>query len=78
MSDSEPGIGLSLPAYRPIQRDESGGEEGLDAHIVETTADGAGETVPGLRLAVKTLRAPAVSLVEALVVVRPAFASAPG
>ena len=52
----------------PLQVDRGGGEEGLDAHIVETAADGAGETEPGLRLAMKTLRAPAVSLIEAFVV----------
>jgi hypothetical protein len=71
MGGSEPG---GLSAYYPKQRNESGGEplqvdrggdeEGLDAHIVETAADGAGETVPSLRLAVKPLRAPAVGLVK--------------
>jgi hypothetical protein len=66
MGGSDPGIALFHPAFCPKQRKESGGEplqvdrggdeEGLNAHVVETAADDAGETVQGLRLAVKRQR----------------------
>ena len=55
-----------------------GGEEGLDAHVLQAAPDGAGQAVPGLRLAMEALRAPAVALVEPLVLVRPALAAAAG
>src|SRR5512134_428684 len=88
MGVSARNIGRSHPGHRPQQRNKSGGEplqvnrgcgeEGLYAHVVETAADGAGETVPSLRLAVKAFRAPAVALVKTSIFGGPAVAPSPG
>ena len=48
----------------PFEVDRSGGEKSLNAHVVEASAHGPCQPVPGLRLAMKTLGSPAVSLVK--------------
>ena len=50
----------------------------MDAHVLKSASDGAGEPVPGLRLAVEPLRAPAVAEVEAIILLAPGFASSSG
>lgn len=62
----------------PLEVDRSGGEEGLNAHVVETSAHGPCQPVPSLRLAVKALGSPAVTSVQSIVLRAPAIASAPG
>lgn len=54
------------------------GEEGLDTHVLQSAPHGARQSVPGLRFAVEALRAPAVALIEALILGRPALASTAG
>jgi hypothetical protein len=48
----------------PLQVDRGGGQEGLDAHVLEPAPHRAGEPVPGLGLPMETFRPPAVALVE--------------
>jgi putative transposase len=48
----------------PLQVDRGGGQEGLDAHVLEPAPHRAGEPVPGLGLPMETFRPPAVALVQ--------------
>ena len=66
-----PGRSSRRDCGEPLEVDRGGGQERLDTHVLESAADGAGETVPGLRLAVEALRAPAVALVQSLILVAP-------
>jgi hypothetical protein len=43
-----------------LEIDRGGGEEGLNAHIVEATPDSAGEAIPSLGFAVDTFDAPGI------------------
>jgi hypothetical protein len=47
----------------PLEVHGGGGEEGLDAHVVDAAPDGAREPVPGLRLAVIALGPPAMTVI---------------
>ncbi len=62
----------------PLEVDRRRREVGLDLHVREAAPDGAGEAVPGLRLAVVALRSPAMTLVEPAVLVGPPLAPSPG
>ena len=62
----------------PLQVHRRGRQERLDAHVLQPATDGPGQPVPGLRLAVEALRAPAVAPVKAGVPLRPAFLAAAG
>jgi hypothetical protein len=48
----------------PLQVDRGGGQEGLDAHVLEPAPHRAGEPVPGLGLPMEAFGPPAVALVE--------------
>jgi len=63
---------------QPLQIHRRGGEKRLDAHVWESPPDGPGQPVPGLGLAVKAFRAPAMALVETDVIFRPALLSTAG
>ena len=61
----------------PLEVNRGGGQEGLDAHILQATTNGAGEPMPCLGLTMVALRPPAVTLVEAPILVGPSLASPP-
>jgi hypothetical protein len=48
----------------PLQVDRGGGQEGLDAHVLEPAPHRAGEPVPALGLPMEAFGPPAVALVE--------------
>jgi hypothetical protein len=57
----------------PFEIDRHGRQERLDAHILQTSTDCAGEPVPALRLAVEPFRSPAVALVKPSILFGPSL-----
>jgi hypothetical protein len=62
----------------PLEVERGRGQVGLDLHVGEAAAHGAGEAVPGLRFAVDAFDPPAMALVKAPVFVGPSLAPAAG
>ena len=60
----------------PLEIDYRHRQVGLDFHVVEAAPDGAAQPVTGLCLAMEALRPPAMTLVEAPIVLAPVCASA--
>lgn len=79
---------LQRAQKRPKEQTQGGGEppevdrhcreEGLDTHGLVSATHIAGQLVPGLGFAMKAFRTQAVSVVEALVLIRPALTPAAG
>src|SRR5215471_4711298 len=75
---------LSQPAHerrkesgcQPLQIDGCGGQIGLNAHVREAAPDSAGESMPGLCLAMEAFRPPTMPLIEPSILLSPSLTTA--
>ena len=61
----------------PLEVNRGGGEECLDAHVIETAPDGTRKTMPGFGFAMDAFDPPAVTLIEPFFSLTPPQPSTP-